>query len=265
MAELEVKGLKFRSGAKTIVDDVSFSVKDREMFVLCGPSGAGKTSILRLITGEWDPDSGEVLLSGENITKLPMQKRDTVLVSQSNNLFPHFTVRENAAFGLKARKIGGNEARERIGYYAEKCGITELLDRYPSELSGGQQKLAAILRAIVVKPKVLLLDEPFTGLDNNLVCRMREFCLRLQRENGITAVMITHSKEDAFFMGQRIGFLFDGRLELTAPVTELYEKTGNEKVDRFLGEIVKTADGGFVFADKVLRSFDPEDRNEDSK
>ncbi|MBO7401683.1 MAG: ABC transporter ATP-binding protein, partial [Lachnospiraceae bacterium] len=113
MAELEVKGLKFRTGAKTIVDDVSFSVKDREMFVLCGPSGAGKTSILRLITGEWVPDSGEVLLSGENITKLPMQKRDTVLVSQSNNLFPHFTVRENAAFGLKARKIGGNEARER--------------------------------------------------------------------------------------------------------------------------------------------------------
>ena len=253
MAELELKNITFDIDKKRVIDNVSLRVPDREFFVLCGPSGAGKTTILRLITGEWTPATGEILLDGRRIDRLPMRNRGTVLVSQGNNLFPHLTVRGNAAFGLSARHIRGKEADESIGRYAAQCGIPDLLDRYPSELSGGQQKLSAILRALVTEPEVLLLDEPFTGLDGNLHRIMRDFVLKLKQDIGITVIMITHSKEDAFYMGQRIGFLFDGRLELAVPVEELYKKTGNKAVDDFFGETVRTADGGFVFADRVLR------------
>ncbi|MCR5585065.1 MAG: ABC transporter ATP-binding protein [Lachnospiraceae bacterium] len=253
MAELEIKGVDLTISKKRIIKDVSFKVPDRELFVLCGPSGAGKTTILKLITGEWTPESGDILLDGRSLLGTPMRKRGVILVSQGNDLFPHMTVRKNAAFGLGARHIKGKEADEIIGRFAEMCGIAQLLDRYPAELSGGQQKLAAILRALVLQPSVLLLDEPFTGLDGELSRRMRDFILDLQKENGITIVMITHSKEDAFYMGQHIGFLFDGKMELVKEVSELFEKTGNTAVDSFLGETIRTENGGFVFADKVLR------------
>lgn len=254
MADLELKGLTFGINKKRIIEDVSFKVSEGELFVLCGPSGVGKTTILKLITGELIPDSGDILLNGISLLKVPMRKRGTVLVPQGNDLFPHLTVGKNAAFGLGARHIRGKEAEGVVKTYAEKCGIEDLLGRYPSELSGGQQKLAAILRALVVEPSVLLLDEPFTGLDGELSRHMRELVLKLQKENGITIVMITHSKEDALYMGDHIGFLFEGRLEFTAPAAELFEKTGNPMVDGFLGEIVRMENGGYVFADKILKS-----------
>lgn len=254
MATIELQNLSFRIGKTDIIKDVSFSVSDGELFVLCGPSGAGKTTILRLITGEWQPQNGDILLDDRSVLALPMQKRETILVSQGNNLFPHMTIFENAAFALKARRLPRQEIKERIDELAQRFQLEKHIKRYPHELSGGQQKLAAILRAVAVEPKVLLLDEPFTGLDNNLHTEIRDFMLEFQKERHLTVLMITHSKEDAFFMGNHIGFLFDGYLRMCADVRDLYQKTGNEMIDSFLGEIVTFPDGRCVFADKILPS-----------
>lgn len=252
MATIEIKNLSFRADKTDIVKNVSFFVNDGELFVLCGPSGAGKTTILRLITGEWQPQSGDILLDGRSLLTLPMQKRGTILVPQGNNLFPHMTIFENAAFALKARHLPRPEINARLDELAVRFRLEKHMNRYPHELSGGQQKLAAILRAVAVEPKVLLLDEPFTGLDNNLHAEIRDFLLDFQRERRLTVMMITHSKEDAFFMGTHIGFLFDGRLRMCAEVRELYKKTGDGVIDSFLGEIVTLPDGRRVFADKIL-------------
>lgn len=252
MATIELQNLSFRADKTDIVKNVSFSVGNGELFVLCGPSGAGKTTILRLITGEWQPQSGDILLNGRSVLALPMQRRETILVSQGNNLFPHMTIFENAAFALKARRIPRDEIKARLDELAGRFRLEKHMKRYPHELSGGQQKLAAILRAVAVEPKVLLLDEPFTGLDNNLHAEIREFLLEFQKERHLTVLMITHSKEDAFFMGNHIGFLFDGKLRMCADVRDLYQKTGDEIIDSFLGEIVTLPDGRRVFADKIL-------------
>lgn len=254
MADIELVNISFRVGKTEIIKNVSFSVKDGELFVLCGPSGAGKTTILKLITGECLPtgENGDILLDGRPLVPLPMQKRGAVLVPQGNDLFPHMTVYGNAAFSLRARHIPKKEIQRRLNELAVRFRLEGLMGRYPDELSGGQQKLAAILRAVAAEPRVLLLDEPFTGLDNNLRCEIRQFLLELQKERRLTVIMITHSKEDAFYMGDRVGFLFGGELRLCADVRDLYQKTGDEIVDAFLGEIVTLPDGRHVFADKIL-------------
>ena len=252
MADIKLLNVSFKVGKTEIIKNVSFSVKDGELFVLCGPSGAGKTTLLRLITGEWLPQSGDILLNGSSLLTLPMQKRGAVLVSQGNDLFPHMTVYDNAAFALQARHIPKAEIKRRLDELGARFKLEGLMKRYPGELSGGQQKLAAILRAVAAEPQVLLLDEPFTGLDNDLHGEIRQFLLELQKERRLTVIMITHSKEDAFFMGDRVGFLFGGELRLCADVGSLYEKTGDETVDAFLGEIVTLPDGRRVFADKIL-------------
>lgn len=252
MARIEVRNLHYSAGKTEIIRDVSFTVEDGELFVLCGPSGAGKTSILRMITGEWTPNSGDILLDGQSLRDVPMQKRGTILVAQGNHLFEHMTIYDNAAFALKARRMPRNEIQARLKELARLFRLEKHMGRYPHELSGGQQKLAAILRAVAVEPRVLLLDEPFTGLDNNLHTEIRQFLLELCRKQKLTVLMITHSKEDAFYMGDRIGFLFEGSLRLTADVSRLYDQTGDEEIDRFLGKIVTLPDGSRVFADKIL-------------
>ncbi|MGM9652224.1 MAG: ABC transporter ATP-binding protein [Eubacteriales bacterium] len=254
MATLELRDLSFRADKTDIVKNVSFSVDDGELFVLCGPSGAGKTTILRLITGEWQPQSGDILLDGRSLLALPMQKRETILVPQGNNLFPHMTIFENAAFALKARRVPRAGIRARVDELALRFRLEKHMNRYPHELSGGQQKLAAILRAVAVEPQVLLLDEPFNGLDNHLHGEIRDFLLDFQKERHLTVLMISHSKEDAFFMGNHIGFLFDGHLRMCADVRDLYKKTGDNMIDSFLGEIVTLPDGRHVFADKILQT-----------
>lgn len=252
MADIELRDLSYRVKKKDIIKNVSFSVKNGELFVLCGPSGAGKTTLLKLITGELKPQCGDILLDEQSILPLSMQKRHTILVPQGNDLFPHMTVYDNAAFALKAGHIPGNVIQARLKELAVRFRLEEHMHHYPHELSGGQQKLAAIMRAVAVLPQVLLLDEPFTGLDNNLHNEIRQFLLEFQKERKLTVLMITHSKEDAFCMGNRIGFLFDGTLHLCADVNKLYEKTGDSKTDEFLGSIVTFPDGRRVFADKIL-------------
>lgn len=252
MASIEIRDLCYGIGKNDIIKNISFSVKDGEFFALCGPSGAGKTTILRLITGELEPQGGDVLLNGKSVISLPMQERGTILVAQDNQLFPHMTVYENAAFALKAKHIPETAIKKRLDELADLFRLEKHMHHYPHELSGGQKKLAAILRAVAVQPKVLLLDEPFNGLDNNLHDEIRRFILKLQKERNLTVVLITHSKEDAFYMGDRIGFIFNGNLRLCANVSDLYTQTGDEDIDRFLGKIVLLPDGRYVFEDKIL-------------
>lgn len=252
MASIEIRDLCYGIGKNDIIKNISFSVKDGELFALCGPSGAGKTTVLRLITGELEPDSGDILLNGNSMRGLPMQQRGTILVAQDNQLFPHMTVYENAAFALKARHIPKAEIKKQLDELAALFRLEDHMQHYPHELSGGQKKLAAIMRAVAVEPRVLLLDEPFNGLDNNLHDEIRQFILKLQKERNLTVILITHSKEDAFYMGNRIGFIFNGNLRLCADVSELYTQTGDEEIDRFLGKIVPLPDGRYVFEDKIL-------------
>lgn len=252
MAEIKIQNLCYRIDEKASINDVSFTVPDGELFTLCGPSGAGKTTILRLITGELAPDSGDILIGGASVISAPMQERGAILVAQDNQLFPHMTIYENSAFGLRARKKADNEIRRKISQLAEFFQLTDHLKNYPGELSGGQKKLASIMRAISVEPEVLLLDEPFAGLDNSLHHKIRSYLLELQKDRKLTVITISHSKEDAFFMGQRIGFLFDGTLHLVSKVSDLCTPTGDELIDSFLGRIVKIDDDRFVFEDKIL-------------
>lgn len=252
MASIEIRDLCYGIGKNDIIKNISFSVKDGEFFVLCGPSGAGKTTILRLITGELEPECGDILVNGKSVIRLPMQERGVILVAQDNQLFPHMTVYENAAFALKAKHIPRTEIKKQLDELAVRFRLENHMQHYPHELSGGQKKLAAILRAMAVQPKVLLLDEPFNGLDNTLHDEIRRFILDLQKERDLTVVLITHSKEDAFNMGDRIGFIFNGKLRLCANVSDLYSQTGDDQIDHFLGKIVLLPDGRYVFEDKIL-------------
>lgn len=252
MADIEIRNLCYQIDKSDIVKDISFFVREGELFVLCGPSGAGKTTILRLITGEWEAGSGDILLDGKSVLGVPMQKRGTILVAQDNQLFPHMTLYDNAAFALRVRHVPRTEIKKRLEELAVLFRLENHMQKFPHELSGGQKKLAAILRAVAAQPRVLLLDEPFTGLDNQLHGEIRQFLLELQKEYRLTVLLITHSKEDAFYMGDRIGFLFNGQLRLCAAVPDLYEGTGDEEIDRFLGKIVLLPDGRRVFADKIL-------------
>lgn len=252
MADIEIQNLCYRIDEKESIENVSFTVPDGELFTLCGPSGAGKTTILRLIIGELTPDSGDILIDGVSVLSRSMREREAVLVAQDNRLFPHMTLYENVAFGLSARKIHKKEIQDRITQLSQLFHLEDHLRHYPDELSGGQQKLAAIMRAIAVEPKVLLLDEPFSGLDNSLHHEIRSYLLELQKIRKFTVITISHSKEDAFFMGHRIGFLFDGKLRLVSKASDLCSPTEDSIVDSFIGKIRMLSEGQFVFEDKIL-------------
>ncbi|MBQ8954551.1 MAG: ABC transporter ATP-binding protein [Clostridia bacterium] len=257
MPTIEIRNLSWRAGGRAILKDVSLTAAEGELFVLCGPSGAGKTTLLRLLTGELEPDGGDVLLDGCSILAQPMKKRGVVLVDQQNRLFPHMTVRENAAFPMKARRVPRAERSARLDALAARFHLEDQMDLYPAQLSGGQKKLAAIMRALAAQPKALLLDEPFTGMDNPLHLEIRAFLSALQREQGLTVLLVTHSKEDAFTLGDTIGFLFEGEMRLCAPRRDIRARMDADPlVKRFLGDIRSLPDGSWVFSDKLMQDGD---------
>lgn len=249
---IKLKNVSFGVKGKKIVEDISFCVEKGEIFVLCGESGAGKTTVMKLITGEFSPSSGDILINGRSVLSLPMQKRGAVLVTQGNDLFPHLSVYENVAFALKSRRIGKDEIKRRVRELSEDFGLSDHLNDLPASLSGGQQKLCAIIRALGTDPAVLLLDEPFTGLDNNLHLRIRRYILDHHQKKGTTIVMITHNREDVFFMGTRAAFLEKGKLVYCSEVSRLYDGTGQPYVDGFLGKMIRLPDGRYVFEDEIL-------------
>ncbi len=230
-----LEGVRKSFGDLVAVDDLDLEIARGEFFTMLGPSGSGKTTTLRLIAGFERPDAGRVLLAGADVSDEPPYNRDVNTVFQDYALFPHMTVSENVAYGLKIKRIG---RKERAAKVEEALGIVRLPglgSRKPAQLSGGQRQRVALARAIVNEPAVLLLDEPLGALDLKLRQEMQIELKRIQREVGITFVYVTHDQEEALTMSDRVAVFNHGRIEQIGPPAELYEHPANEFVASFVG------------------------------
>ncbi len=219
------------------VDRFSLEIRQGEFITLLGPSGCGKTTLLRLIGGFERPDQGTIYLDGENILSLPPEKRQVNTVFQSYALFPHMTVYENIAFGLRLKNIGDRELEETVEAALEQTRMTPFAGRMPTQLSGGQQQRVAMARAIVNKPRVLLLDEPLSALDARLRSEMQVELKRLQRELNITTILVTHEQDEALSLSDRVVVMSEGRIAQIGTPREIYEEPCNLYVARFIGDI----------------------------
>ena len=217
------------------VDRLSLTVEEGEFFSLLGPSGCGKTTTLRMIGGFEQPTEGSIYLGSENVAGMPAYKRNVNTVFQSYALFPHLSVHENVAYGLKRRKVNRTEIARRVGDVLELVDLSGYGPRRPSQLSGGQQQRVALARALVNRPAVLLLDEPLGALDLKLRKQMQLELKSIQHEVGITFMYVTHDQEEAMTMSDRIGVMNDGRLEQLGAPQDVYELPATEFVASFLG------------------------------
>lgn len=234
---IEMTGVEKRFGTFVAVNDLNLSLREGEFFSLLGPSGCGKTTALRMIAGFQEPTRGSVLIDSQDMDGIPANKRPTNMVFQSYAIFPHLDVGDNVAYGLRNRGISGAEIEQRVNDALEMVELGGLQRRRATELSGGQRQRVALARALVMRPKVLLLDEPLSALDKNLREQMQFEMRRLQRNLGITFVMVTHDQYEAMTMSDRIGVMFDGELvQVDSPET-LYAKPRNRKVASFIGEM----------------------------
>ncbi|MGL6018481.1 MAG: spermidine/putrescine ABC transporter ATP-binding protein PotA [Gibbsiella quercinecans] len=222
---------------KEIISDLNLTINDGEFLTILGPSGCGKTTVLRLIAGLDDLDHGKIMLEGQDITDIPAEQRHVNTVFQSYALFPHMSVFDNVAFGLRMQKTPAAEIAPRVEEALHMVQLAEFAQRRPSHLSGGQQQRVAIARAVVNKPKVLLLDESLSALDYKLRKQMQNELKALQRKLGITFVFVTHDQEEALTMSDRIVVMRDGRIEQDGSPREIYEEPKNLFVASFIGEI----------------------------
>jgi ABC-type Fe3+/spermidine/putrescine transport system ATPase subunit len=234
---LRLEALEKRFGALAAAQSVSLAAAAGEIVALLGPSGSGKTTVLRLTAGFETPDSGRILVEGEDVTRLPAEQRRFGMVFQHYALFPHMTVRENVAFGLTSRKDGRSPdaVRQRIVEMLALTGLSGFEDRRVTELSGGQQQRVAVARALAPSPRVLLLDEPLSNLDPALREKTRRELKRAIRRIGITTLFVTHEQEEAFELGDRVAVLNAGRLEQIGTPEELFEKPETRFVATFIG------------------------------
>jgi multiple sugar transport system ATP-binding protein len=226
-----------RPGGQTVhaVRELSLAIEDKELLVLLGPSGCGKTTILRLIAGLEKPTSGTIEIDGTDATNRPPQERNVAMVFQNGALYPHMTAYENMAFGLKVRRVAPEEIRSRVTETAELLGLTTMLTCRPERLSGGQRQRVALGRAMVRRPRILLLDEPLSNLDSLLRTQLREEILKLRAASGCSILHVTHDQAEAFQLGQRVALLDQGRLQQIGSPEEIRQRPANEFVSRFLG------------------------------
>jgi iron(III) transport system ATP-binding protein len=214
---------------------VSLTIQGGEFFTLLGPSGCGKTTLLRCIAGFLRPDGGEILCEGERLDRLPAHKRDIGMVFQNYAIFPHLTVFENVAYGLKARRVEPGELRGRTLEALRLVQMEALADRRPDQLSGGQQQRVALARAMAIRPRLLLMDEPLSNLDAKLRVEMRTEIRRLQRELGITTVYVTHDQEEALAISERLAVMNAGRVEQVGFPWDVYQAPVSAFVAQFIG------------------------------
>jgi spermidine/putrescine transport system ATP-binding protein len=233
---IEIQSVTKRFGAFTAVDAVSLDVRAGEFLTLLGPSGCGKTTLLRMISGFETPDAGSIRIEGRDVTHLPPYRRNVNQVFQSYALFPHLSVRDNIAFGLRMQKTPKDEARRRVEEVVDLVALGGFEDRMPHQLSGGQRQRVALARAIVPSPSVLLLDEPLSALDAKLRRQMQVELKRLQKRLGMTFVFVTHDQEEALTMSDRVVILDRGRIVQTGTPTEIYHRPGSAFVADFIGE-----------------------------
>jgi len=233
--EVGLYGVTKRFGDMVAVDDVTIEVARGEFFSLLGPSGCGKTTSLRMIAGFEEPDRGKVVLTGRDIVGVAPYKRNVNTVFQSYALFPHMTVADNVAFGLRRKKIAKSEIRQRVKRYLDLVELRGYDERRPSQLSGGQQQRVALARALVNEPAVLLLDEPLGALDLKLRKQMQLELMRIQREVGVTFIYVTHDQEEALVMSDRLAVMSQGRVEQIGYPEDIYERPGTRFVAGFIG------------------------------
>ncbi|GAB4518978.1 MAG: ABC transporter ATP-binding protein [Roseibium sp.] len=222
-------------GNFTAVHRMNMEIADGSFVTLLGPSGCGKTTTLRMIAGLIDPSEGDITIKGQRINDVPIHRRNLGLVFQNYALFPHKTIAENVAFGLKYRQVSKADAEKKVRNALDLVQLPEVGDRYPKQLSGGQQQRIALARAIVIEPDVLLLDEPLSALDANLREDMRVELKRIQHRIGITTVFVTHDQSEALAMSDRIVVMSNGRVEQIGTPEEVYNTPASEFVSRFLG------------------------------
>ena len=235
MAHLEIEGLVVRYGPLVALDGLDLAIAAGEMFVLLGGSGSGKTTLLRCLGGFIQPGAGRIVLGGQDITRLPPHKRPVNTSFQSYALFPHMTVADNVAFGLRRQGTPKPEIAERVASLLRLVRLEPFADRRPDALSGGQRQRVALARALAPRPKLLLLDEPMSALDRGLREQTRQELLRVQRETGTTFVLVTHDQDEALAMATRIGLLHQGRLAQVGTPTEIYERPVSRYVAAFMG------------------------------
>ena len=257
-AYLAMQGVAKAFRATTVIDGLDFSIARSEFVSLLGPSGCGKTTMLRMIAGLLQADRGAILLDGTDITRIPPHRRDVGVVFQNYALFPHLTVAENVAFGLEARKVSRDEIRRQVPAALELVRMTEFAQRPVTALSGGQQQRVAVARALAVKPKLLLLDEPLSALDRKLRETMQIELRRILRAQGITAIFVTHDQDEALVMSDRIAVMNAGRIEQIGRPAQIYEQPASAFVLEFVGlssrlaGTVSMTDAGTITVDTAV-------------
>ncbi len=235
MTFLDLRGLTKKYGTFVAVDEFSLSVEKGEFICLLGPSGCGKTTTLQMVAGFVQPTSGAVELDGRDITDIRSSRRGLGIVFQNYALFPHMTVSQNVAFGLEMRKVAASERGKRVSEALELMRLEVFADRYPRELSGGQRQRVALARALVIRPPILLLDEPMGALDAKLREEMQIELRLLQRSLGITTIMVTHDQAEAMTLADRVVLMNGGRIEQTGKPYEMYEHPNGRFSSTFLG------------------------------
>jgi multiple sugar transport system ATP-binding protein len=269
MAEIRIEGVSkfFSNGKVAALKDVSLTIQDREFMVLLGPSGCGKTTLLRCIAGLEYPDQGRIFIGGKDVTDEPPRRRKIAMVFQSYAVFPHLSVFENIAFGLRMQKQPNDAVKRRVERYAGMMQIDQLLERFPSQLSGGQRQRVAVARGLVMEPQVLLMDEPLSNLDALLRLKARAELKRLLQEVKTTTVYVTHDQVEALSMGDRIAVMQNGETIQSDVPGKVYDMPGNVFVGGFIGTppmnfilgTVQGVDGqqGITIGKQVLRTHIP--------
>lgn len=235
MAFLELRGVTKRYGNNLVIPDLNLSIEQGEFVVLLGPSGCGKTTTIRMISGLEDITAGDILIDGRSVAGLKPRDRDVSMIFQSYALWPHMTARQNIAYPLKIKKVPKAEMAARVEAAARSADIDQLLDRYPSQMSGGQRQRVAVARAIVVEPKIFLMDEPLSNLDAKLRVSMRTELKRIHREQGTTSVFVTHDQSEAMSMADRIVVMNEGHIEQEDTPDDIYHNCATRFVAGFIG------------------------------
>lgn len=248
---IAVENLTVDYAGNTVLDGLSLSIENGSFFTLLGPSGCGKTTLLRAIAGFLPASAGRILFGTHDVTQLPAYKRDIGMVFQDYALFPNRSVFENVAYGLRARKVAEGDIKARVGDALERVGLSSFGERLPAALSGGQRQRVALARALVIKPQVLLMDEPLSNLDAKLRVQIRETIRELQQESGITTIFVTHDQEEALALSDAIGVMDRGRLRQVGTPHDIYRHPKSGYVADFVGganllDVNGTFHGGVV-------------------
>ncbi|HDR1021157.1 TPA: ferric ABC transporter ATP-binding protein [Pasteurella multocida] len=233
---LVLKNITKAFGKAVVIDNLNLNIKRGTMVTLLGPSGCGKTTVLRLVAGLESPTSGQIFIDGEDVTKSSIQNRDICIVFQSYALFPHMSIGDNVGYGLKMQGVSKEERQQRVKEALELVDLAGFEDRYVDQISGGQQQRVALARALVLKPKVLLFDEPLSNLDANLRRSMREKIRELQQRLGITSLYVTHDQTEAFAVSDEVIVMHKGKIMQQAPAKELYLRPNSLFLANFMGE-----------------------------